>query len=256
MGISFRETLRSICPPWLLGRISGGLGYAIGLVTDAMAESVRMGVRASAPDYALPDSIGLIGNEVQIDRGPTESLELYAPRLKGSINAHKRAGSAGQLLRELRAWFAPTFPGLSCVSDRGVWHVIDPTTAVVTKTIVSPSNWKFDPYAFGVAAAGTQRWWRLWVIIDGGPWTQTVWGSSTWGSGTWGSTATVAEASALQRIVARWRTRGVQVFIIVNFTPGLFDVANAPGSPMPNGDMHLEVTRMARAASFWKGDPT
>jgi hypothetical protein len=254
---TFRDGVKRIMPPWLLDVVGEGISYAVGLVLDAMAESVRMGVKAGAPDGALTDSFSLIGDEVGIDRGPNELEPDYAARLKTSRQSYKTSGSSHRLLQQMRHFFSPSFIPMSVVSDRGVWHVIDPTTGIVTKTIVSPTNWQWDSHAYGIATAGTQRWRRIWVIIDLPPWSKRQWGSGfRWGTGTWGTTATREEVSAVRRLAEKWRSAGTHITnVIVLFTPGLFNVAHAPGWPMPSGNFDDPAVRLARNAAFWEGLP-
>ncbi len=254
---SFRETVKSICPPWLLGPVGEGIGYACTIVLDAMAESVRMGVKASMPQGGVPSSLGILGDELGIDRGANETEAHYAERLTGSLQAKRRKGSAGELLRQLLGQFSPdTTVGISTVSDRSVWHSIDAVTGVVTKTVVTPRNWVWDAYATGVLSP--PRWKRLWVIIENTQWASDVWtfGDNYDEIGTWGSTATVAEVSAVRRTVERWRSRGVHVVnTIVCFTPGILASGNAPGSPMPDQDFDDPAVRVTLDACFWKGCP-
>ncbi len=259
---TFRGTLGSICAPFLLGPNGERIGYVVGLAIDALAESTREAVRAWFPGRGPPEALPHIGRDRGIDRGPRERGGDYAERLRTSMVALRQAGSAARLLQQLRHYWSPVFDAdLSFVSDRGVWHTIDMATGVVTKTEVSPSNWQWDPYAAGIASAGTQRWRRGWLVLENTQWSIDTWSgagpSSVYDNvGTWGSDATIEEVTAVRRLVERFRSAGVHIVnIIVSFTPGLYAVGNAPGAPMPDGDHHLAATRVGIDASFWIGAP-
>lgn len=253
---TFRETLRNISTPWLLGYVSLRVGYAIGLVTDALAESTRVAIKARMPGVCDTTALPYLGRDRGIDQGPSEDPVTFAGRLSNSMVSVRRKGTAWELLRQLRYYFAPSFIShLYMVSDRATWHAIDASGAT-TKTIASPSNWKWDQNAFGIA--GSPRWWRVWLVLDGTSWLpESVWGGGTWGDGgSWGSTASPAEVSAVRRMAARWRSEGTQIVnIIVSFTPGMFAPGNAPGGIMPAGAYDQPATRVGVNAAFWDGAP-
>lgn len=254
---TFRESLRNISVPFLLGFVGVRLGYAVGLVIDAMGDATRESIKARMPGVADVSALPYLGRDRGLFQGPNETPTAFAARLSNSMLARRRSGTAGEALRQLREYFSPSYIAhLYHVSDRSVWHSIDQITGVVTKTRVNPPNWKWDGNSYGITG-GSPWWWRVWIILDGTSWVaEGVWGTSTWGDGgTWGCTALPAESTAVNRIVAAFRCAKVQVVnVIVAFTPGMFAPGNTPGSGvMPVGTYDQPATRLTVNAAFWQG---
>ncbi len=233
----FRDSILAESPPFLTeeGGTAEALQYGEGTAIDAMADWAIDAVMASMPGVGTYDALAYIGRDMQIDRGPNETNAHYAARLTRAYDAHALKGSGPELLRQLLGWFSPsTATPLRIVSNDAVWHSINLTTEVVTKTDVG-TNWDWDAYT-------ATRWRRGWVIIDSstGPWTVDLWGDpGVWGDGgTWGSTATLGEVQAIRRIVANWKPAHITcVNIIVTFSSTLFEVADAsPPNPSGNGE--------------------
>jgi len=247
-----RDSIIAISPPHLAGEggTAEALQYSIATVLDGIKDWMVQGVLASMPGYGTSDALYLIGKDMGIDRGPTETDAHYIDRLQGAIDSHRVRGSPVELLKQLAAWFSPSVATpLRLVSNNAVWHEINLTTLVVTKTVVG-TNWTWDAYA-------AIRWWRGWLIIDasGGPWTPDLWGDpGTWGDGgTWGSNATVDQVKQLQRWVERWKPGHIACMnIIVAFDAGLYVVADT-SPPNPNGTSDTPAWRVTQNAIFWDG---
>lgn len=257
--MTLRDGFRLISPPWLTRRVGERLQWTIGLALDGYAEAVREGIKARMPGVGTPEALPRIGNDRQIDRGPSESDESYAARLSAAFDTWRVAGNPAPLLEQLRAYFLPTPPPIRVVCDRSVWHEIDPTSSVVTRTKPTVPNWVWDTHAVHASPApGAPRWWRGWVIIDSsaGPWSQWLLGEPgvALGDGhTLGSTATVEEVLSIQRIVRRWKPAHVHaVHVIVTFDASLFEATNPAGAPMPSEDYEDFASRAADAA-YWEG---
>lgn len=248
----FRDSILAISPPFLLGPIGTALQYAPGVVLDGISDWMIEGVQASMPGVGTNDALYLIGRDMQIDRGPNETDDHYIVRLQGAIDSHRVKGCGPELLRQLLAWFSPsTVTPIRLVSNRAVWHEIDTTTEVVTKTNVG-TNWDWDAFT-------ATRWRRGWVIIDSstGPWTQDFWDDtddSLWGDGgSWGSDVSTTDVAAIQRIVDNWKPAHIVCKnIIVTFDASLFERTDA-APPNPNGNGEDSDWRASLDASFWKG---
>ncbi len=249
----FRFSILEVSPPYLLGEVGTAVQYAEGAGMDAIGEWAIEGVRASMPGYGTPDALYLIGRDMQIDRGPNETDDHYIDRLQGAVDSHRVRGSGAELLKQLLAWFSPsTDTPLRLVSNAAVWHEIDTTTEVVTKTVVG-TNWDWD------SLSGT-RWWRGWVIIDSsvGPWSNYyTWGdpglwNGVWGdtTTTWGSDATPGEVAAIRRIVEKWKPANIIAGIIVTFDAGIFERTDV-SPPNPDGTSDRASWRNGYNAIFW-----
>jgi hypothetical protein len=250
----FRDSIVEVSPPWLTerGGVAEAIQYAEGLVVDAIGQMMIEGVKAAMPGIGTTEALSLIGRDMQIDRGPLETDQHYVDRLRVAIDSHRVKGSAGELLKQLSAWFSPSVATpIRLVSNAAVWHEINLTTLVVTKTVVG-TNWTWD------ALTATQ-WSRGWVVIDSsaGPWfPEGLWGSpGAWGDGgTWGSTATPGEVAAIRRIVDTWKPAHIQATnIIVSFSAGQFSRTNA-SPPNPSGNSDQPSWRLGYNAAFWVGN--
>lgn len=225
MGATLRDSILKIAVKWLQGGNNGKLLYTIGLANDAVIAWAQNGVRARWPSTAPSDALGHIGNDRVIERGPSQVDDGYRAQLRQACDTWRLAGAAATILRQLRAYFAPgNGPPMRVVSDRNVWHEIDQTSGVVTRTKVSPANWIWDSFH------GT-RWRRGWVIIDARSFiTIDLWGDpGDWGDGgVWGSDATFEELVALRlAIIMKWKPAHIYVpTVILTFDPTLFLVTN------------------------------
>lgn len=246
----FRDSILEVSPPSLLGPIATANQYAVGVALDAIVDWMIDGVKASMPGSGPEDALAYIGRDMQIDRGPNETSAHYIERLRNAIPSHRIRGNGGEMLRQLTAWFSPsTLTPIRLVSNNAVWHEINLTTEVVTKTDVG-TNWDWDAYT-------AVRWWRGWVIIDSsaGPWTIDLWGDpGDWGDGgTWGSDATPGDIGALRNIIDKWKpARMVCKNIIVTFDATLFERTDA-SPPNPNGNGEISAWRASLSAAFWGG---
>ncbi len=242
-----RDSILEISPPSLLGPVATAVQYSEGTVLDAILDRAIYGVLASMPGYGPSDALAYSGHDMQIDRGPNEAEDHYVARLQGAIDSHRIKGSPPELLRQLLAWFSPsTATPLRLVSNRAVWHEIDTTTEVVTKTVVG-TNWEWDAFA-------AVRWWRGWVIIDSsaGPWTPDLWGDpGDWGDGgTWGSDATLSDVASIRRIIEKWKPAHISARPIVTFDATEFERTDAK-PPNPDGDGEDSIWRTGHNAIFW-----
>lgn len=248
--MGFRHSILEISPPFLLGENGTAIQYAEGVALDGLGDWMIQGVQASMPGFGTEDALYLCGRDMQIDRGPNETDAHYINRLQSAIASHRIRGNGGELLRQLLAWFSPSVSTpIRLVSNRAVWHEIDLSTEVVTKTNVG-TNWIWDAFA-------STRWWRGWVIIDSsaGPWTADFWDDGeTWDDGgVWDSTATPEEFGALRNIIDKWKpARMVCKNIIVTFDATLFRRINA-SPPNPNSNGEDSAWRAPLAASFVGG---
>jgi hypothetical protein len=248
----FRDSILAISAPSYTaeGGTAEAIQYSEGLLIDGIAQWMIEGVKASMPLVCGPDALYLSGRDMQIDRGPNETDEHYAVRLSRAVDSHRVKGSGPELCLQLLSWFSPsTSTPIRIVSNSAVWHEINTTTEVVTKTVVG-TNWNWDTYT-------STRWWRGWVVIDAsaGPWTADVWDLvGTWGDGgVWGSDATVGDVAAIRRIVDKWKPAHLTcVNIIVAWDATLYTTA-AASPPNPDGTANTAEWQATQNASFWPG---
>lgn len=246
----FRDSILAVSPPFLVeeGGTAEGVQFTEGEFLDVVGDWMIDGVQASMPGIGTNEALYLSGRDMQIDRGPNETDLHYSTRLRNAVSSHRVKGSGPELCKQLLAWFSPSVSTpIRIVSNSAVWHEINTTSEVVTKTVVG-TNWNWDGYT-------ATRWWRGWVIIDSStaPWTPSLWGAGTWGGGTWGSSMTTGEVAALRNIVDKWKPANMTaVNIIVTFSATLFEIADA-SPPNPNGTSDTALWRMGYNAIFLEG---
>lgn len=242
--MTIREGILEIAPPWLRRFVGERLLFTFGVIFDAQLEHLRQGIKARMPGVGTPTALPIIGDDRQIDRGPTESATSFAERLTRAFDSWRVAGNPHQLLEQLQVYFSPTKPRIRLVSNSGVWHEID-GTGTITKSKPNPINWVWDAF--------TTRWWRGWVIVDAsGTWTIDRWGDpGTWGDGgAWGSSMLTTDAQAIRNIVRKWKPANVYVpEVILVFNSSLFEASDA-SPPNPNGNGDDMVWRASLDANF------
>lgn len=109
--ITFRDTLRAICPPWLQNGLAQRILYAIMVPVDAAGDALLAGVKMRFPGLYSDESLALIGRERRIRRGINEDAQNYAARLVRWREDHRRRGGAYALLWQLYYHYAPNnFP--------------------------------------------------------------------------------------------------------------------------------------------------
>lgn len=233
--MSFRVTILELAPRWLASGNAGKFLLSLGSMFDEMMLQLKEGEKASFPDYAPTDALGLIGNDLTITQGPLESNENYRPRLRKAVDSHRIQGSAFELLRQLAGHFSGQGdPPLRLVTNKATWHEYDWDTGEVTKTKVG-DNWNWD--------GNTAAFWRGWVIIDSsaGPFGPgLVFGDPEGGEfddgAVFGIDATEQQVQSLQKLVQTWKPEHVYgVRIIVTFDSTLFQRTN-DSPPNPAGE--------------------
>lgn len=243
--MTLRDYIYEASPTWLKNYYGERLMYSAGIQIDAMQESLRQGVLARFPGYGSNEALPYIGRDRGIQRGPNEPLSRYVIRLQAAFDTWKVAGNAATLLRMLSVVASPTNQPttIRTVSQekntgQSVWHKT--TDGVnVTKYVTTP-GWDWD--------GDTDRWARLWVIIDAASAgiTQWHWGDPgvAWGDGhTWGSSLTVSEAQTIRTVANTSPARAAHTLIpniIIDFSAG-FSESN-PGAN-PTGDWDNPVNR-------------
>ena len=239
---SLRDLCFVISPAWLK-RINGGtLMQAFSAPLDALVARTNEGVKARFPGYGANDALGYIGNDRQIERGPSQSNSGYAGQLSAAFDTWRNAGGARTILSQLRYYFAPDVgPVMRTVSDRATWHDWDPNTGITTKTTTA-GNWNWD---------GTTKKWRAWVIVEGstyiGP--RLIGEPPPIGEGTIGTDLSVEAALTVKRIVKKWMRASCLTMIIVTFDTDTFESTDS-SPPNPDGSGDDPDWRLSKNAAF------
>lgn len=246
MAVTFRDQLFELSPPWLRADVGGTILRAFGMVLDALTDRVNQGVKLRFPIIGSPTALGYTGADRNIERGPTQSDGGYALQLQAAFDTWANAGSARTLLAQLRFFFAPgNGPAMRTVSAQAVWHEMNPSTGVVTKTDKAlASNWNW----------GDGKWYRAWAIVDAtGLWTLDYYEAahtSVWGDGgLWGCDMAPGDAQYFKLVVEKWRPKNVFAQLVLIFDATLFTVA-ASSPPNPSGLGYRSSWRRAVLANF------
>lgn len=240
MATSFREALVNDATPPLAEGEGRAILEVVGTMLDADVDLNRHGMAARLPSYGTDDSLAAIGRDRQIVRGFAEDAETYGLRLTRWLEAHERAGSPWEIMRQLQAYLTPHEVRVRIVNHRGNWYTRD-ADGTQTATL-GASNWNWDSETY---PPGPDPWSRFWVILY--PPTE-LWAPlpplddpSLWGGAldlpgyTIGSTATPEQVASVRKIVGDWRDEKSQcVGIIVSFDAALFDPEDAQ-PPNPDG---------------------
>ncbi len=242
--IGFEESILAISPVWLKGENGEKFQRMQGREFDSLVDWGQQATRSSMPGVsATATSLGLIANDMQIERGPDETDAHFIERLRSAVDTHRTQGNPGTLLRQLAAYFSPsTACPIRLVNNAAVWHEYDYGTDVVTKTNVG-TNWNWD--------GDTSKWWRGWVIVD-----MSAAGYTGWDIGDPGvevgdghviGFVPADVASALRRIVRAWKPANVSAMIIVtNSSTILRRTDTSPANP--DGDWNVPANRAANAS--------
>lgn len=267
MAKRFRSVFYKLAPSWLTTGDGERVLYSIGLLLDGFVERVRLGLIARWPEYDPPaDALAAMGRDRVIVRGVNEDASAYGTRLIPWLDAHKKRGTAFELIRQIRAYLGGGIM-VRTVDERGNWYTIDADGA--QSYMLAQGNWDWDG-----SAAPTQRG-RFWVIIyppdsasavvkPGPEWGDpSLWGGA-WGAAgyTWGTNATPDIVASVRAIVREWKPAGTTCsHIIVAFDPASFEPSDPPGAPLPDGTWGTNskvsggtyVPARLTTARYWRG---
>lgn len=152
----FSPALQRRMPPWLRRVVGTKLMAAIGDQLDNLVDRTVDGVKLRFPTDESDDlAISYIGAERRIRRGPGESEQTYARRLRRWWDDHRGRGGPYALLRQLDAFFESWLNvRMDVVYASGTRRWIDDAVpGVITRDAVV---WDAD---------GTGKWARTWVFF-------------------------------------------------------------------------------------------
>lgn len=147
-------------PPWLQRTTGGQILGGIGDVLDARAVVLSEAVRARYPRANHEDALAFIGRERRFRRGPGEPAATYARRMLRWWDAHRRRGSAYEMLQQLYDFFRDSLGvRIDIVNAKGTRrHSVD-EDGVFTRDSIT-----WDP-------APEDEWAHIWVFfrLNGSP---------------------------------------------------------------------------------------
>jgi hypothetical protein len=237
--LNFRDVARNKSPRWLTGYWGERFIYSLIVQLDAIGDGLIDGVKARLPGFNV-DALPLLARDRRLLRGPSESDDSFALRLRGWLDAHRRTGSPVALLSQLRAYLLPESPNVTIdlIANSGQKFSIN-TAGVIS---FASGSWDWDSHP--------ELWSRFWIVIHASKWsTGSTWGSWTWGDGrAWGTNATPDEVAGVQSIVSEWtppHARCVNVIVVTDETTW-----NAGTPPAGNWD---RFANRSLGAAYWDG---
>lgn len=202
----FRDKIREMSPPWLQDGRYERLMYSIGLGFDLLAEKTVQAIHMFIPTKADASGLPVIGGDVLIFRGITESEQSYRGRLQTWTDMWQHAATPWRTLQQMLHVLRELRPAARMVSARydsstipaGIvdtkWNAYaagaDIDGAQPTRTLVEPGNWDWDSV---VRAQSSFSWARKWIVLESvapNDWCHRDTG--TWGDGNdgvWGDEA-------------------------------------------------------------------
>jgi hypothetical protein len=157
--IMFSGALLRRLPPWLQrtvgARVVQGMADPIDALVTSSVEAVKARLPVDAPDAA---ALGMIGAERRMRRGPGESAQTYARRIRTWWDAHRTRGGPYALLGQLDAYFQDWCNvRMDVVANSGLRRWVDAAATLGESVITRDSvTWDGD---------GSGRWARIWVFL-------------------------------------------------------------------------------------------
>lgn len=153
-------------PTWLQDQYGQAWMAGIGASLDDYAQQYVAGTLASFPDYAPADALGVIGDELGLDQGPTETNASYAARLAAAWTYWKLAGTPVGILTAI--YFAG-FGGGVLVQQNGLAYELsaaptpgaDPTSLIVSVScspLIEPLT---SNVTVGRSIPANDPWWTF-----------------------------------------------------------------------------------------------
>jgi hypothetical protein len=149
--LTFRDTIKSISPPWLQTGLAERILYSMAVQCDAFGDALVAGVKQRFPGLYSFDSLVLLGRERRIERGLVEGDAAYAERLTQWLVDHRRRGSGLALLKQLFLHYAPNNFTIDLLYYAGAVHFRMTADGVITRNLID-----FHP---DTNAAKWARWW-------------------------------------------------------------------------------------------------
>jgi len=188
MAQSYRDYAVDLAPPWLLQPQGQAFLRALGSVRDDITQRLKEGVKARFIESAAPDALAAIGADRGLERGPTDTDDTYADRLKDAWALWTWAGTPTGVLNAL--WDAG-YTNVVLLTSRRT-HTLDASRELVT-TVLSPPRW-----------FGGEGFWNSFLVWFPQPFI------TSWQVG--GVPASnSAEADTVRRLVNRWKPAHARV---------------------------------------------
>jgi len=134
--LTFRDTMRSVCPPWLQRGLAEKIMYSLAVQLDAFGDALVAGVKQRFPGLYSFDSLSIIGRERRIPRGRAEADADYGERLRHFLTDHAVRGGPYAMLRQLHWYWLPALFDIELIYWNGRRFTRD--VALYTAALAAP----------------------------------------------------------------------------------------------------------------------
>jgi hypothetical protein len=123
--VTYEQYLQAKAPPWLQDKYGLAWMGGIGATVDDYVADYVSGTLAAFPGLGPADALGILGDELGLDRGPFETDQQYAARLAGAWIAWPYAGTPLGVLVAL--YWAGFGTGMVVVQQNGLAYTLSGT---------------------------------------------------------------------------------------------------------------------------------
>lgn len=147
----FQRMIMRVVPPWLTRGHGRRLLQSIAALYDRLSDRTDDSATLRFPNAEREDALAVLGGDRLLVRGPLESAESYAERLRGWREAHLNRGGPYALLGQLRAFHVGSEHRIDLVYGNGTRYTLHPDGSI---TYDSVPGWRADsdPAKWAVAA--------------------------------------------------------------------------------------------------------
>lgn len=243
--MGYKDYLRAILPPPLLG--TQGTGFARGAAQhlDDLAASLKSAAKRGMPEVIAAegdaDSLAYLGTERGMPRYPSETDVQYGERLRTARTRYRRAGAEDSITSELEGL---GWGGVTIVEYRDWPAAASPANAHSSPSPVLDANG--DPWES-----------RFWVYAEtyGGAVISAAdaWGTAVWGTDPWGTEVGAEEIAAAIRAIRKWkpaRALAVALVLLLDGTTldetwggGSWGAATWGGTGGPGSSLHIPILK-------------
>jgi hypothetical protein len=153
--VQYGRRLLDMAPRWIRNGDGGKVLLALGAHVDRLADGIVYAAATQHPSQ-LGQNLALIGQDRGISRGPQESAESYAQRLRSWRAEHSRRGTGYGMLNQIRIAMGNNIPFTTLTYRNGARWLLFPTGSIVRGSSSDRAN-------DGPATA----WARWWLTVNG-----------------------------------------------------------------------------------------
>lgn len=153
MKLEWKNAALRQVPPWLRrvvgGAVTKGIATPVDTEQDRSTEAITLRFPGGSDANAAiihPEALALLGRERRILRGPGETDETFAERLRGFWDAHRTRGGPYALLQQMHEFFkASNNAPIQYINQKGASVTIDAAGNFTRSTVAGWTGDGEDP---------------------------------------------------------------------------------------------------------------